>query len=109
MFARDAVRLTARIAIPAAYPLLPPTAQLAFSGPATDGADHNLRAMEAEINVHTGDLLATAPSATSLLPMQLRRLLMCFDVYMEVEEDLAKSSAARSAGGFGKLFVRGIR
>ncbi len=103
------MKITAHVIIPAAYPVLLPTIRLEFTGAITDGADNNLRAMEAEVNGHVQELVQILPRPSFALAMQMRRLQMCFDIYMEVEEDLAKTSAARGANGFGKLFVRGVR
>jgi hypothetical protein len=88
-FTRGADTLKVDVTVSKAYPRVPPrftitevTSSSAVSG-AGDARDPNLGAMEREVNAHVDELTATADPSL-LLTLQLRRLQMCFDVYVVV-------------------------
>ena len=103
-FARDNVQLAASISIGAGYPIDPPHFRVKFAKAPKGlvGVDNNLRAMEAEVNVHYGELLGAGSAL--LLQHQVRRLQMCFDLYMESEEREGKEGI-----GTGQLYLKAVK
>lgn len=63
----------------------------------------NLRAMEAEVNVHYPELTSAASPAL-LLVHQLRRVQMCFDLYIESEEREGQEGI-----GTGQLYLKAVK
>jgi len=112
---RGDYKLRACVTLTPDYPVQPPRVQLAFVAHpqpkphaavpgikldpvaeklAIEGepTNNNLEAIEKEINVHFDDLLVTTgeAGAYNLLSLQLRRLQMCFDIYVATELDERK-------------------
>eukprot|EP00038_Savillea_parva_P009756 m.185654 g.185654 ORF g.185654 m.185654 type:complete len:697 (-) comp16519_c0_seq1:116-2206(-) len=114
---RGAASLKAAVEVNKVYPTVPPTISIVAistgtaaspSSSATDDdgsvlVDPNFQAMEREVNVHFDELTAGA-DASLLLSLQVRRLVMCFDVYCEC---VAIEGGAAPAAG--KLFERATR
>ena len=115
---RGAYTLRAVVSITPQYPVRAPNIELSFSAhPApkahalvpgvkldptavrlatqSEPTNNNLEAIAAEVNVHFDDLLAGCESEgpVNLLSLQLRRLQMCFDIYVATQLD------ERSKGG----------
>ncbi|EDQ90200.1 uncharacterized protein MONBRDRAFT_32095 [Monosiga brevicollis MX1] len=79
-----------QVAIPASYPVLLPHFRLSLTQAARDMMnvhESNLAAIAMEVNEHIPELLKIdrAPAHT-VLAYQLRRLLMCVDLLVEVED-----------------------
>lgn len=100
MFKHEDIELQAIVKLSMVYPCVPPHFQLSLTKPQHDGEAANLRAMEAEVNVHFEELMSKGVSAELLLTHQLRRLQMCFNVYCE---------AVGPGGADSHLYERGIR
>lgn len=101
------MQLQATISITPQYPARPPLFTLALNGPDVD-AEPELKAMlqtfETEVNVHCHELVYDAKSRMHLLALQLRRLQMMFDMYVQVQQSTDSKGAM-----IGKLFERGRR
>lgn len=88
------------------YPMVPPEFSLVVPGQGDDDmayVDPNYRAIEREINIHFDELTAKA-SPNMLLMLQIRRLVMCFDICCEC--DAVEAGEQQTAG---KLFERAAR
>ena len=85
--AHESNALKIDVTVSKGYPRVPPRFAVAMVANGSDGdantsaRDPNMDAMEREVNVHF-DELAAATDPSLLLTLQLRRLQMCFDVYV---------------------------
>ncbi|EDO39880.1 predicted protein [Nematostella vectensis] len=76
------VRLKAGVVLYREYPVRPPIICLSISGGTAPFSSHVTRMLEAEVNVHYKDLI-DGDSPVNLLTNQIRRLQVCFDVFLE--------------------------
>ena len=104
-FKRGKLTLGIVVVVPKLYPLEPPFFKLSFIGQGgTPEVDANINVIESEVNIHYTELVTSAAFSKLLLPLQLRRVQMCFDVFCETQTD-----ATGKEGSVGKVFVRGVR
>ena len=102
----DAAEISFDVEVSPIYPLVPPKIAIdrgSLAGAAA-GMGSNIRAIEAEVNLHYAELCAAPVDGDHLLAHQVRRVQMCFEVYLETEDD-----AGKPAKGVGKIFARGIK
>ncbi|KAJ7387461.1 THO complex subunit 5 [Desmophyllum pertusum] len=82
VFERSKVHLKASVVLSQEYPTTPPLFSIAVTCGQTVIRDSFTKAIEAEVNVFYPELTAH-DSSLNLLANQLRRLQMCFDIYLE--------------------------
>ncbi|XP_078361839.1 THO complex subunit 5-like isoform X2 [Oculina patagonica] len=82
VFERSKVHLRASVVLSPEYPTTPPLILIAVTCGQTVIRDSFTKAIEAEVNVFYPELTAH-DSSLNLLANQLRRLQMCFDIYLE--------------------------
>jgi hypothetical protein len=103
------VQLHATIRITPQYPVRPPRFALTLTGADVDTeplgeVQAMLQTFETEVNVHWDELVYDARSRLYVLALQLRRLQMMFDMYVQVQQSTDSKGAM-----IGKLFERGRR
>ena len=88
-FTRDGAVLTAHVVLTKEYPARPPLFGLALETPGSSGFDNNVTVMADEVNVYHSEL--PIPNDNDLLAYQVRKLALCFDIYIK---SLASSSSS---------------
>lgn len=87
---RGSAKMTFHVVVSADYPATAPifAVSINWSNTRTNKNDESIRDLEAEVNIYY-DELVTSKTRDQLLPNQLQRLAMCFDVYLESNSDNA--------------------
>ncbi|CAH1801716.1 unnamed protein product [Owenia fusiformis] len=93
---RGSAKLIAQVVISPDYPNQPPllATQVHYGTKRTAFSDESIKEIEAEVNLHFEEL-TSQKSCDQLLSNQMQRLLMCFDVYLETEENNAAVSGPK--------------
>ncbi|XP_013387821.1 THO complex subunit 5 homolog A-like isoform X1 [Lingula anatina] len=83
---RGSAKLKVEVVVSPDYPRTPPVMAvvLQWRTDHTNLNDVNIRDMEAEVNIHYGELIK-GKSHDQLLTNQIQRMLMCFDLFLETE------------------------
>ncbi|KAI8782477.1 THO complex subunit 5 [Biomphalaria glabrata] len=83
---RGSAKMNAHVVLTADYPQVPPLfiLDIVWQTQRTALTDIFVMEMEEEVNLHYQEL-SSSTQQNQLLPNQLQRLLMCFDVYLETD------------------------
>nr|XP_054749102.1 THO complex subunit 5 homolog A-like [Lytechinus pictus] len=87
MMERRSAKLQVLILLGLDYPNQPPhfILNLQWQGQRNSNNDLHIRDMEAELNIHYGELIGKK-TVNYLITNQLQRVLMCLDVYLETQQ-----------------------
>ncbi|PIK53740.1 putative THO complex subunit 5-like A isoform X2 [Apostichopus japonicus] len=110
---RKSAKVQGVVVLKEAYPITPPIflIKLIWQNKTHMAAsDHDILDMEAEVNLHSQELI-TAKTCEYLLSCQLQRLLQCLDVYLEAAsaEEASRSPGTQVEFPKEKMFVRNTR
>lgn len=98
-FRQDDAWLQSAIEVSPVYPLIPPKFAIQMSKQGVSGPeiDSNVRAIEAEVNLHYRELTAKY-DPDNLLAHQVRRVQMCFDCVLQGERKAKKADGRATRG-----------
>ncbi|XP_064620584.1 THO complex subunit 5 homolog isoform X2 [Lineus longissimus] len=94
MIERGSARLKADIVLSPDYPYQSPifALSLEWQSQRNNTNDENIRAMEAEVNLHYDELMPGGKPHAELLTNQLQRLCMCLDIFLESESSYSTTA-----------------
>ncbi|XP_798236.2 THO complex subunit 5 homolog A isoform X2 [Strongylocentrotus purpuratus] len=95
MMERGSAKLQVLILLGLDYPNQPPhfILNLQWVGQRNSNNDLHIRDMEAELNIHYGELIGKT-TVNHLMTNQLQRVLMCLDVYLETQQGRRRDEQA---------------